>query len=59
MAEIIRRIINDDDEEEIIIYMRGGGSKDGCLPRDGEYLHNYTFDCGLNGWDHAPTYDAE
>ena len=29
-----------------------------CNPSGGEYLYNWTFDCGTDGWGHAATYPA-
>jgi hypothetical protein len=29
-----------------------------CIPAGGEYLHNWTFDCGTDGWGFSPSYPA-
>jgi len=34
-----------------------GGDK--CRPVGGEYLYNFTFDCGVDGWSFDPAYPAD
>jgi hypothetical protein len=29
-----------------------------CNPSGGEYLYNWTFDCGVDGWGFSPAYPA-
>jgi hypothetical protein len=35
-----------------------GSPIDECAPKQGEYLYNWTFDCGVNGWTNNPQYNA-
>ena len=35
-----------------------GGAGDTCYPSGDEYLYNFSFECGVSGWDNAPIYPA-
>ena len=49
---IVRRRLTDAEHEEITLNMMK------CTKPEGQYLDNWTFDCGILGWTHNPSYPA-